>query len=466
MNSRQPAPARSTQVRWLIVMMLMLLATLGHFNRVSISVAGSEQFIKEGWISNERMGQVYTAFLLVYTACMLPAGWLIDRFGPVNALACMAAGMGFCVVLTGLVGWQYEASVQMWLPLIAVRGLAGALSSPLHPGAARTIQLWIPPVSRSWANGLVTAGALLGIAASYPVFGWLMDQLGWQWAFIACGVGMMLFAVIWYSTAADHAGDHAWTNGVERALVSRDHLPGQMHARATIQEFMRLFRQRGLLLLSLSYAALSYFQYLFFYWIEFYFNDTLQLPVLRSRQASSVVMISMAAGMACGGWLTDWLSRSWGPRAGRRTIAVGGMLLSSLFGVLGVATDEWVRVVIWFALALAALGMCEGVFWTSVTEIGGRTGGLSAAFLNTLGNGGGALAPWITPVLMRRFNWPVAIGVACGVCSLGGLLWFCFDPARFADGGRESFSGRGEGGRESFSGRRTEKDTRPLSPPD
>ena len=61
-------------------------------------------------------------------------------------------------------------------------------------------------------------------------------------------------------------------------------------------------------------------------------------------------------------------------------------------------------------------------------EFGGRSGGLAAAFLNTLGNGGGALAPWLTAVLMQRFNWHVSIGVACVVCSLGGILWLFLDP--------------------------------------
>jgi hypothetical protein len=109
------------------------------------------------------------------------------------------------------------------------------------------------------------------------------------------------------------------------------------------------------------------------------------------------------------------------------------MLFSSLFAVAGVSSDEPVQVMIWFSLALAALGLCEGVFWTTVTELGGQTGGLAAAFLNTLGNGGGALAPWLTPLLMQHFGWNAAIGAACLVCTLGGLLWFCFDPTGSAE---------------------------------
>ncbi len=53
--------------RWLIVLLLMGYAGLAHFNRVGISVAGSEVFIREYGISKTNMGWVYTAFLIVYT---------------------------------------------------------------------------------------------------------------------------------------------------------------------------------------------------------------------------------------------------------------------------------------------------------------------------------------------------------------------------------------------------------------
>jgi MFS family permease len=276
----------------------------------------------------------------------------------------------------------------------------------------------------------VTSGALLGIAGSYPVFGWLMDKIGWPAAFVACGAGMILFAIVWRCIAADHATSHRWNNDLEQPLAAQHGLPGSSRGRSIRAEALRLMRDRCLVLLSISYAAVGYFQYLFFYWIEYYFNTELRLPTATSRRASSIVMLAMAAGMAGGGWVADWLCDRWGVRWGRRTIAAGGMLASAAFALLGISADDPDRVVLWFALALAALGLCEGVFWTTVTELGGRTGGVAASFLNTLGNGGGALAPWLTVVLMQRFGWHVAIGVACTVCGLGGLLWFGFDPAR------------------------------------
>jgi ACS family D-galactonate transporter-like MFS transporter len=417
---------RATKVRWLIVVMLMGFTFLGHFNRVSISVAGNERFTGPDGMSHEQMGFVYSAFLLVYTICMLPGGWVIDRLGPRLALTGMALGMGLCVVLTGALGWLGLAIASLWGPLLAIRGLAGVVSVPLHPGAARSVSLWLPLANRSTANGLVTAGALVGIAVTYPGFGLLMDWLDWPMAFVISGTTMMLFALAWCWLATDDPAGHPWVSAAERSLIHDD--GGRApRSSASLVEVLGMIRNRGLVLLTLSYAALSYFQYLFFYWIEHYFEKELQLPVSESRQAAFTVTMAMALGMACGGWGADFLCRKLGRRWGCRVMAMSGMGLSALFGWLGVSTADPSQVVWLFSLALGALGLVEGIFWTSAPILEPRSGGLACAFLNTVGNAGGLLAPVFTPMIGRQYGWTTAIVVASLVCGIGALIWLVID---------------------------------------
>lgn len=411
-----------TQVRWQIVGLLMSFAFLGHFNRVSISVAGSEVLTREGGISNEQMGWVYSAFLIVYTAGMLPGGWLIDRLGPRIALTAMGLGMGFCVVLTGVLGWTGLTAVSLWISLLVIRGIAGGFSVPLHPGAARSVSLWVPLRDRATANGLVTAGALIGISVTYPGFGYLMDLLEWPRAFMVSGGLMMVFSLVWYVLSTDDASTHRRTNEAEKQLVG-DSVRSITPAGFRLSEFTSLFLNRGLLLLATSYAAYSYFQYLFFYWIGHYFEKTLELPVAQSRRASFIVMMAMAAGMAGGGFLTDVFCRWFGRNAGCRGMAILGMLCSAVCAWLGIAAKSPEQVVIYFSIALASLGVCEGIFWTTAPLLAPDRGGMAGAFLNTLGNAGGLLAPIFTPMIGERYGWPAAIGVACVVCGFGALLW-------------------------------------------
>src|SRR5258706_13402316 len=87
--------------RWLGLVFLMALCFMGHFNRASITSAGDERMMAQFGISPERMGMVYSAFLLVYTVLMIPGGWLIDRRGPVAALAIMGIGSAIFCGFTG-----------------------------------------------------------------------------------------------------------------------------------------------------------------------------------------------------------------------------------------------------------------------------------------------------------------------------------------------------------------------------
>ena len=45
---------------------------------------------------------------------------------------------------------------------------------------------------------------------------------------------------------------------------------------------------------------------------------------------------------------------------------------TKLFGLIGVSMSSATYVAISLALSMAALGMCEGVFWTTATDLGGR----------------------------------------------------------------------------------------------
>jgi dipeptide/tripeptide permease len=77
---------------------------------------------------------------------------------------------------------------------------------------------------------------------------------------------------------------------------------------------------------------------------------------------------------------------------------------------------------------MAALGMCEGPFWTVAVALGGSRGGTTAAYMNTGGNAGGLLAPVVTPQLSAYFGWQIGMGLASVVAFVGALLWVGIDP--------------------------------------
>ena len=409
------ASSPSSFDRWRIVVLLMGYTALAHFNREGLAVAGSEVFIKQLGLSEVEMGWIYTSFGIVYTTGMLPGGWLVDRFGSARVLTLLGLTMGTVIALTGSLTWLSQTPASLWLGLLVLRGLTGACSAPLHPGAAHVASDLMPDRHRATANGMRTAGALIGIAFSYPIFGWLMDTFGWPWAFVVSGFALIAFGVLWRSIASPSLPAPQSSDSAAAAEVD---------SRAA----WLLLRNRSLWLLALSYAAYSYLQYLFFYWLDYYFKTELHVSNADSRRASFYIFLAMGAGMSIGGLGTGVLCKLMGTTRGRRCIVMTGLILGALFARLGVQMEDYLSVSICLAISMGMLGMCEGVFWTTATDIGGQARGFSGAFLNTIGNIGGFIAPVLTPFLAESMGWPRAITVACVIAGLGGLIWFWIKP--------------------------------------
>lgn len=423
-------PVPATNVRWRILAMLMGFAALGHFNRISISVAATERIMDDYSISEVQMGYVYSTYLVIYTLCMTPGGWFIDRWGPRRALLGLGIGSSVLVAATGLT--SYLPAAWLLIGLLAVRGPLGAVSVPLHPGAARAVSFWFPQRERGLANGLVTGAAVFGIAATYYVFGFLMDRLGWPQAFFLSSAVTLLLALLWAATSADRPHKSSETSAEERERIAAgppteraDTVGGAARGAA----IATLLRNRSFVLLTLSYAALSYFQYLFFYWTQYYFDKVLKLGTADGRLYATITLGAMAVGMLLGGGLLDFSQTHLGGRRGRALVPAIGMVCSGALLLLGISGLPAVGVVTCFALAMGALGASEASFWVTGIELGGSRGGLSAAVLNTVGNAGGLLAPVVTPLFSVYFGWQTGLAIASVICSVGAVCWIWIDPA-------------------------------------
>lgn len=409
---------RPAALAWRMVALLMGFSAITYLHRISISVAGTERIMTECSLSETEMGAVYSAYLLAYTLCMVPGGWLIDRWGAKKVLLLMGAGSAVFVALTGYGARAAEPWNAVFGSLLALRFLAGAVSAPIYPAAARTVAHYVAPPLRPLANGLVTGTALLSIAGTYPLFGALLDRVDWPSAFALTALVTALWTGCWAVGAIDdRPGRPSQSAGEPPGAKS---LPSRLDAEPAGASAMR---PGCLSLLTASYAAYCYLQYLFFYWQEHYFQEVLRLDIEMSRYYSTLTSLAMAAGMALGGWLCGLLDGRHGPET-RKAVAVAGMVGSALFAESAALGEQPRFVLTMFALATGTLGLCEGAYWTSAVELGGRRGGLSASILNTGGNFGGLLAPVVTPWFSQRYGWQAGFALAGGVCLAGAALWW------------------------------------------
>jgi len=280
---------------------------------------------------------------------------------------------------------------------------------------------------RSGANGIVTGAALLGVAATYVVFGWLIDHVGWPWAFVVAAAATFGLGVSWLLSTQKNLALQGGVPEVSTAAraVSRS-VQEEIEGHTPLEW---LGRHKNLILLTLSYAAVGYFQYLFFYWIHYYFETVLQLGSDASRKYATYPALAMAVAMPLGGWFSDLLQGHYGRRVARTYLAIASMGLSATLLMLGTMVTETMWIVTLLSLALGILGLAEGPFWVTAVEVGGRAGGRSAGIFNTGGNAGGIVSPWITPWISETLGlgWQAGIGLGAAVGLAGGALWFWID---------------------------------------
>jgi MFS family permease len=358
------------------------------------------------------------------------------------ALAVMGFGLVLFGALTGLVGASHRLLAQLpakvdvagWslaMPLflfLVVRSLMGVFATPMYPAAANAIGHWVPARRRGWANGLVQGSAVLGIASTPLVVGTLIAWFDWPQTFLILAVGTGLLIIVWALYATDRPEQHPAVNYAERALIATEDGPRTWQAAAQPGGWLRLLTNRSLICLTLAYAAVGYFEYLFFFWMDYYFKDQLKLPDELRRTYAGIPFLAMAVGMASGGWISDRLERVYGHRLGRAIVPVVGMLLGAVFLVVGIVVRQPEQIVACFAVALAGVGSAEAPTWTTSVELGGRRGGTAAGICNTGGNAGGLVAPILTPFVAKEYGWPTAIALGSAVCVVGLLLWKWIDP--------------------------------------
>jgi len=414
-SGARPAPLTWPERR--LILLLMAVCFLGHFNRISMATAADLRIMPEYGISTSAMGTIYSAFLFSYTVFMIPGGWLIDRRGPRLALGVVCFGSATFVALTASVGLASTAGVVLTL-LLGIRALMGMLSTPLHPASATAVALNLPAAGRSSANGWITGAALLGIASTHLVFGQLIDWFDWPGAFLITAVATAAVGLLW-TMYAPRSGSPQ--NAPEGHAVEGPAAAGGLVERA--------LRYKNLILLTLSYGAVGYFQYLFFYWLHHYFSDVLLVGEERSRFYAGIPTLAMAIGMPLGGWISDRLFRRFGWRTARSGLVGTAMATSAVLLWFGASVREPVWSIIWLSLSLGVLGMAEGPFWVTAVEVGRGRGGLSAAIFNTGGNGIGLTAPIVTPFISDDlgFGWQAGISVASIVCLAGASCWFWID---------------------------------------
>ena len=393
--------------RW-IAALLFALSVVNYFDRTVLSVA-APGIMKEFSLSPTSMGAVFSAFLISYTLLMTPGGRWSDRFGPRNMLAVMALGSGLLTALMPLGATPGLGSLIGIIPgLFVIRLGFGIFTAPLYPAAARMNQIWMPPLQRARVLGFVNAGAGFGGAVSPILFSAMLARFGWRPSFVMAGVAAVLLGVIWLATVPDRAAE---TRATQRP------------------QWAALLNNSSMRWLIAGFAALDYYEYIFFYWLYYYLGEVRKLSPDDTAIYTTLPFLAWVVMMPLGGWLADRLVSRHGIKLGLRWVAITAQLISVLGLAIAINVADVNVLVALLSLAFGCAAVADVVFWAAVINIAGAQAGAAGGLMNTGGNFGGAIAPFLTPLIASHYGWSAGLYVGAFVALIGVVAWSRIDPA-------------------------------------
>lgn len=271
--------------------------------RIIPGVMQAELRVAFGGISATAFGTLTAYYYFAYTPMQLPAGVLMDRYGPHRLLsaACLMCALGSMMF----------ADIHHFYIAVAGRFLVGLGSAFAFVGVLKLANNWLPKQYTSLVAGVVTTLGMCGAIVGQVGLTHLIIINGWMSVLkLASLLGVILTLLI---------------------LCCLRDSPDAPHEKHTHQSIGRFFRDVYLvvkklqiwvigLIGSLLYLSLSVFAEL---WGKSYLMVAHGLDQVESANVVSMVFLGWAIGAPVMGFLSDWTKKRIG-------FLFGGALLSAV----------------------------------------------------------------------------------------------------------------------------------------
>ena len=419
-----PGPAgRNTVVRWLILALILLASFLAYVLRSNMSIVGPTIKNEIGF-TEMQLGMVLSAFSLSYAIFQIPSGVFGGRLGSRVAIAAIAIVWGVLTIAFGLVPGSGAASIGVVVAsLVALRFLMGVAQAPIFPVTGATTADWFPVGHWGLPLGLSSTGLTLGAAATAPLLVWLMGLYGWRATFFLTAPAAFLLAGIWWWYVRDYPRDHPKVSPRELALIDADRPPPQSHAEHK-GIWIKVLKNRDILLLTLSYFCMNYIFFLFFNWFYFYLTDVKGFSEQMAAGMSSAQWLVGAVGATLGGLLCDRMISRFGLCLGPRVLVIPSLILCAVFLFLGANSESPYQAVILLCICFGFTQVTEAAYWSTMISVAGRDASEGGGVMNTGGNVVGAVGGLLVPFTAKYLGWTVAVSMGGVFALIGAVLWF------------------------------------------
>lgn len=177
--------------RWRVCAMLLAATTINYIDRQVLGVLAPFLQEKIGW-SEIEYSYIVTAFQAAYAIGLLCAGAVIDRFGT-------RIGYALAIGIWSLAAMSHSLAVGVVSFAIA-RFALGLGESGNFPAAIKTVAEWFPQRERALAAGIFNSGSNIGAIVAPMLVPVVAARWGWQAAFLFTGGLSAIWVTVWLLT--------------------------------------------------------------------------------------------------------------------------------------------------------------------------------------------------------------------------------------------------------------------------
>lgn len=284
---------------------IWLLSAIFMFYKYAIEVSPSVMtttLLQSFDINGAQLGILAACYFLAYLLLQIPAGLLLDRFGPrkTTTMAIALCGAG-CLIF---------ANAQTLFIAGIGRFLTGVGAAFAFVNCLKLIANWFPFRQFAFMTGLMMTVAMFGAVVGQAPLAAFIRKLEWRLATEIIGYAGLILAVLFWLIVLDKAPDHVR----ERHIVS---------TRISLVDSLKQILQNSQSWWLSVYSGLAFAPVMVFagLWGVPFIVEAFELTPNLSAQLVSLIFVGFAIGAPVFGWFSDRLGR-------RRIVMFWGTLIA------------------------------------------------------------------------------------------------------------------------------------------
>jgi MFS transporter, ACS family, glucarate transporter len=412
--------------RYEVLVVMAIFSIITYMDRTAISITG-KSITSDLNLTEIQFGYVLAAFAFAYGAFDIPTGLMGDKWGPRMVLIRIVIWWSIFTVLTGF--------VTGFVMLIVVRFLFGMGEAGAYPNATVAISRWFPKSERGSAQSIVWMGSRMGGALAPLVATYIMTQYGWRYVFYIFGVMGVMWVIYWAFWFKDEPRDMKGISPQEiKEIEEGREIKSASHGALSWSAWKNILKSNNLWALMMMYHFLLYGAYFYLTWMPKYLE--------KGRGVSKEDLVYMAAlpfvlgifGCLIGGYSSDFLSKKYGLKLGRRMVGMTGLVVSGICMITATLIKDNSVSVVFLALGLAFKDFTLPVSWAVAGDIGGQNSGSISGAMGMMGQLGSTISSIAFGyILTITGSWETPVQIIGVVVIIGGLLWLKIDASKKID---------------------------------